>query len=179
MESVMESVIRVCMRSSVIILPFILLGLYSTTGDVIFIYGVIGYMILIYVEKSMKAIALRVLPADIALRPKGAGKNKGCSVIELDEPSGITELKSGFPSGHSLLTWYFVAFMGWYVNSRRVRYKNSIIVGLVSYGVGMSYSRVVLENCHTSLQVMVGSVLGVVCGCMMGVLGTKLNRVEG
>ena len=169
----MKDMVRSFMRSSVMFLPFILLGFYIKTKDNVFLYGTIGYVLMVYIEKLMKSVSIKLLPQSIALRPIGAGKNQGCSVIEIDEPSIITETKSGFPSGHSLLTWYFIGFMLQYTNKVNVRNKVVWDTGLVIYGVCVAYARVGVENCHTLLQVIVGSIIGYVSGVLAY---SKLNQ---
>ena len=107
----------------------------------------------------------------IGKRPNGA---TSCG-LTLD---GIPSFSYGMPSGHSQLIWSAGSYIicriidNWINNS-----KNNISITVLGYiwlvlscsivlitMIYVSYSRVYIEGCHTTQQVVVGGILGIVIG---------------
>lgn len=105
-------------------------------------------------------------------RPKGAS-NCGIYLVYPDKPS----FSYGMPSGHSELGWFFSTYLILDILSRKsIRKYNSVVlifstIILISYAFVNSYARVVIENCHTSGQVWVGGILGIIKGIIFYTLG--------
>lgn len=81
----------------------------------------------------------------------------------------------GMPSGHSQLAWFFAIyaclniincnfdyFQGIYVDwNKKLKCISCII--LIIIAIIISYSRVAIEECHTTGQVIIGGLLGIIC----------------
>lgn len=79
----------------------------------------------------------------------------------------------GMPSGHSQLAWFFSTY--WIMDildKYETQHKNtdntikaySRIIILVIIAAIVSYSRVVVENCHTTGQITIGALIGITSG---------------
>lgn len=94
-------------------------------------------------------------------RPKGAS-NCGSYLVFPNKPA----TSYGMPSGHSELAWFISIYIildllyGTRNTSNIIILVNSSI--LIIYAFINSYARVVIEKCHTTGQVCVGALLGIV-----------------
>ena len=107
----------------------------------------------------------------IGARPVGA---TGCGVC-IDYKKSTSY---GMPSGHSQLAWFLATYIIYenyqhYNKSKQTNknkqnyiwyniwYSSIFVLGIAIY---ISYSRVYIEKCHTLSQVIVGALLGIICG---------------
>ena len=100
-------------------------------------------------------------------RPPGA---RGCSLGGSDEIS----LSFGMPSGHSLLTFFIATYILLNIyNTDYNKYTNpfamKIVFGIIAallimVSLFIIYSRVKIAGCHTTQQVIIGSIIGIGLG---------------
>ena len=105
-------------------------------------------------------------------RPEGA-TNCGTYLVYPDKPA----TSYGMPSGHSEINWYFITYIILDIlytsNYKNINISDlSInITILLSYAIVNSYSRVNIEGCHTTGQVVVGGILGIIKAVLLYSLG--------
>lgn len=114
-------------------------------------------------------------------RPKGA---INCS-ISWNNNIPQTCLGFGMPSGHSQITWAFTTYISLITikqinnNITNNNITNQIfyllicplvIIILVIHSYYISYSRVVIEHCHTTQQVFIGGFIGLCWGIIIFIL---------
>lgn len=99
-------------------------------------------------------------------RPSGA---KGCDVFTYC-PSKSSSTEFGMPSGHSQIAWaicIYALLEIWYQqdynNDNEKAYYVILSVVLILLSGAVSYSRVIVE-CHTTQQIIVGGLFGIVLG---------------
>ena len=98
-------------------------------------------------------------------RPSGAHSCSSFISIPL-----MPAISFGMPSGHSQLAWFFAVYACLIViynkNHSIINLtKNKVIVScilLILLAIIISYSRVSIEGCHTTGQVVVGGLIGIV-----------------
>jgi membrane-associated phospholipid phosphatase len=163
--------IREFLRTSCIFLPIFCLLLYIKTKDIILLYGVLGYLIIFVIERLVKLISISILSKDLYLRPNGAGLGCGCSIIEIHENSIITETQPGLPSMHTVFTFYFAMFLIQYMVENN--YNFIWVVLLLFYAFSIGYARIVIEKCHTPLQVFVGFIIGTIGAFVIYMIAKK------
>jgi membrane-associated phospholipid phosphatase len=107
----------------------------------------------------------------IGKRPPNANS---CGIL-LD---GKIATSYGMPSGHSQIAWSVATYLllKLFLDKYKIRSinldSNSIAklsllsICIISIAVYISFSRVYIEGCHTTQQVILGGLLGVVCGCI-------------
>jgi membrane-associated phospholipid phosphatase len=96
--------------------------------------------------------------------------------------NNINSTSYGMPSGHSQTTWAIATYLIfkiiviWY---KKLNTENKAITSfqyiwlilsciiILLFAIYISYSRVYIEGCHTIQQVIVGGLLGVVCGFLI------------
>ena len=105
-------------------------------------------------------------------RPEGAS-NCGTYLVFPDKPA----ISYGMPSGHSELGWFFSTYLILDILSKKsiTKYNSTVllisILLLIVYACINSYARVAIEKCHTSGQVYVGGILGVIKGVIFHIIG--------
>ena len=107
-------------------------------------------------------------PYKIFKRPPGSKDyDMSCNDNDNDNDNdNITSTLSGFPSGHSQMVWFFSIFMILY--SYKLGNANAqVIIILLMFASVISFSRlgyykILGTACHTPLQVIVGSILGII-----------------
>ena len=107
-------------------------------------------------------------------RPSGA-TNCGTFLLYPDIPA----ITFGMPSGHSQLAWFFSTYLILDLLNSKVNYFTLIheewnkylkvfcISMLIIFAILVSYSRVAIEHCHTTGQVIVGGIIGMGMGCFL------------
>lgn len=84
----------------------------------------------------------------------------------------------GMPSGHSQIIWSVITYVLYKLWSSKEN-KNKFLLYLISgimilYGLYVSFSRVYIEGCHTLLQVLIGSILGIMISSIIILLEVKI-----
>lgn len=127
----------------------------------------ISNYILKYIFKALYYIFnVSTLPIlGIGKRPEGA-TNCGSFLVFPDKLSTTF----GMPSGHSQLIWFIVIYLIQSINSkklvllknqkRNIYAKHGINLSLIILALLVSYSRVEVEECHTTEQVVLGGIIG-------------------
>lgn len=147
------------------------------------IYFLISYLIVFItngLEKGVSMCLYNTLNIDTlpiigsGKRPDGA-TNCGSYLVYPDKLA----ISYGMPSGHSELSWFFSTYIildliyniidnTKNINKTPSYYILAINSGLLlSYAFINSYARVVIENCHTKGQVIVGGIIGVIKGLIL------------
>lgn len=108
-------------------------------------------------------------------RPKGA-RLCGDSIVKTVDDA----FSFGMPSGHTQITWTFTTYLlcklflastsilPAIIHSSISQFISKILIAVMLVGISIyiSYSRIYIEGCHTLQQVIVGGLIGVVCGYM-------------
>ena len=96
-------------------------------------------------------------------RPPGA-TNSASFLVYPDKPSHTF----GMPSGHSQTAWYLATYMiGSLFNSETSSIHLAAAAFVTCAYAGLvSYSRVYIDKVHTLPQVVLGAILGVLCGIL-------------
>jgi len=97
-------------------------------------------------------------------RPSGA-TNSASFLVYPDKPSHTF----GMPSGHSQTAWYLAAYMiGSLFRTPGTTTTHLALTAMVTciYAGLVSYSRVYIDKVHTLPQVVLGAILGVLCGIL-------------
>lgn len=97
-------------------------------------------------------------------RPSGA-TNSASFLVYPDKPSHTF----GMPSGHSQTAWYLAAYMvGSQFRTPGTTTMHLTLTTLVTciYAGLVSYSRVYIDKVHTLQQVVLGAILGILCGIL-------------
>jgi len=169
--------VRDIARSGLTVFLLIWIILYIQTRKKIYILLMLSYIVINYIQKWLKQLSITYLPYSVASRPLGAGNNNGCSFIIINESSSITETKSGMPSGHSMLAMFIFIVTTYMIQSSN--YDNHIklfsYVALTMFTFIVLYSRIYWENCHTILQVLIGSIIGIFLGVVFIRIIKKYN----
>ena len=116
------------------------------------------------------------------VRPKGA-TNCGAFLKFPDKESS----SYGMPSGHSQSIWFFVSYIilcmydkhNTLFNTKHLNDKVKFvsIFLLIFFAFLTSYSRVVIEKCHTIQQVLVGAIFGIVMAYVAFIIKDKIHKV--
>ena len=166
-----HSILNASFRSFPFTLPIILIIIYVSTNNLIFLYLFLGqylvkfsttilknaifYPIGLYLSKQYNTIDIPIIGR--FKRPEGA-KNTGCFYID-DNNFSTSE---GMPSGHSMLMAFVCVFLYYYIVDF-YNIKNEKRIYLLMFGVVlilyMMYSRV-LMNAHTIQQTIIGALIG-------------------
>ena len=93
-------------------------------------------------------------------RPVNA-RNTGC-FLKLDNAESTTY---GMPSGHSQNAWLFTIYLITVLLKNNPQFIGLRIGLIICYAATVSYSRVI-ENCHTSQQVFLGGLIGIITGLL-------------
>lgn len=127
------------------------------------------------VKPIYKVLDTKKLPIfGIGVRPSGA---TSCH-FTLDD---ILSTSFGMPSGHSQIAWAVATYMISKIISKWINYnKTNKVIEVLGYiwviisvffillcASYISYSRVYIEGCHTLQQVIVGGIIGIVCGYLI------------
>lgn len=154
--------------SIIIFLLYIYLQPYDNLLYLIIILGIIMFsnsFIKNYISRPIYKL-LPVLNNIVqGVRPRNA---MSCGLF-LDGELGSETF--GMPSGHSQIIWSvitYILFKLWYnkyyrnKNIKSIEYIVLIIITviLLGYALYVSYSRVYVEGCHTLVQVIIGSLIG-------------------
>jgi len=95
-------------------------------------------------------------------------KNLSGSKRPVNEPGNCGD-SYGMPSGHSQFAWFFSTFWVLYIyynNTFKNKTSNILsIVSLILLALIVSISRVYI-NCHTTNQVLIGGLIGIIIGCV-------------
>lgn len=112
----------------------------------------------------------------IALRPSGC-VNSSNFINELDPTKLSTTY--GMPSGHSVESMLISVFLVMYILKYHTNTKKrSLLIGfIILIGCGVCYSRVLL-GCHTIPQIIIGGIIGSLCGYYGFKLWDKLNSAQ-
>lgn len=147
----------------------------------IHLYFLLCYIIVFItngIEKSVFMIIYDILGVETlpfigdGSRPEGAS-NCGTYLVYPDKPA----LSYGMPSGHSELAWFFSTYIILDLVSKKTMTKNNkllifvLIILLISYAIVNSYARVKIEKCHTTGQVLVGAILGIIKALLFQMIG--------
>ena len=132
------------------------------------------YVIFKPLYKLLNSSKLNVL--GLGARPLGA---KSCH-LTLDKKAATS---FGMPSGHSQLAWSVATYILCKIiyniinnkyddKSNFIKIRNYIwfcisLILILVIPIYISYSRVYIEGCHTIQQVIVGGLLGIVCGFLI------------
>lgn len=110
-------------------------------------------------------------------RPPGAIT---CGIF--NKCSSLEETSFGMPSGHSQFSWTLAIYLImkiWSNYFKKNKKKTSLIVIkiiqsllVIIFAIIISYSRVVIEKCHTIQQVIIGGIIG--CGIGLGIYYLEL-----
>ena len=119
------------------------------------------------------------------IRPNGA-TNCGSFLFYPDKPA----TSYGMPSGHSQSIWFLVTYLILIIKDKKInlferrinkKYNEVIkyvsIIGLLSLGTLVSYSRVEIEGCHTIEQVILGGLLGASIGYIAYIFKDVVNLI--
>lgn len=162
------------------------------------LYLLISYLALNASNTTLKQIAEYIYSITV-------GKNNEMPIFGLGRrPDGAIDCGSflnfskkppisyGMPSGHSQLTWAVVSYLLmciYYNDNLNILedfteneelnniYTILITIILLVFGVMVSYSRVVIENCHTVQQVIIGGIIGVIIGVLTHVFQKKVLNI--
>jgi len=115
-------------------------------------------------------------------RPKGA-TNCGAFLKFPDTESNTF----GMPSGHSQSIWFFVSYIilsmydkhNTLFNTKHLNDKVKFvsIFCLIFFAFLTSYSRVVIDKCHTIQQVIVGAIIGIIMAYVAFILKDKIHKI--
>ena len=139
--------------------------LHDSKRAYLFFGGAIGSDVLNYMSKqfiyplcSTKWYPRKLL--GICARP--STPNVSCSIFH----SIVDSHSYGMPSGHAQFAAFTAAYWILYLYNyhRYDKLTGLFIIMLILFSLGVSYSRVVLSNCHTIQQVCVGSLIGILLG---------------
>jgi membrane-associated phospholipid phosphatase len=105
-----------------------------------------------------------IFPFGQGSRPVGA---TNCGTFAF--VSNPEALSFGMPSGHSQLAWFFSTYFIlkiWQSLSGNIYTKliNPRVIVLLIIAITVSYSRVKIEGCHTTGQVITGGIIGIISG---------------
>ena len=119
------------------------------------------------------------------IRPNGA-TNCGSFLFYPDKPA----TSYGMPSGHSQSIWFLVTYLILIIKDKKInlferrinkKYNEVIkyvsIIGLLSLGTLVSYSRVEIEGCHTTEQVILGGLVGASVGYIAYIFKDVVNLI--
>ena len=176
-----------CLRAFPIILLFINLINYIITSDNQMIYETL----LIYLSDSTNFLFKYIFKniyqfLDVKYIPLLGIGSRPNNATECDwflGKNNVIAKSFGMPSGHSQFAWTFATFYIlkiYYIQKMRIKVnmnknnmnKNNIfnvstslkIILLLLIGIISSYARVEIENCHTTNQVIVGGIIGIIMG---------------
>lgn len=153
--------------------------LYPTVDNYIFIAFILGSHILNIILKATFQFIYYVLNTDYipfigqGSRPLGAHSCSSFISVPL-----IPATSFGMPSGHSQLAWFFTTYACLSIINNRFDYFQNFQIhwnprlqllscaGLILFAGLISYSRTYIEYCHTSGQVIIGGLIGIVTGCI-------------
>ena len=132
-----------------------LMGIFSISNSIINLFLKQGFKVLYSIIKT------KSLPIiGIGERPVGGYKlnNIGC----FDKYTNEAKL-FGMPSGHAQNAWFFAIFSIMYLIDQKQKKTLWVSLLLIIIASFISYSRV-YNNCHTTEQVVVGSLFGLFFG---------------
>jgi membrane-associated phospholipid phosphatase len=119
-------------------------------------------------------------------RPAGAHSCSAFITVPL-----IPASTYGMPSGHSQLAWFFATYGCLHIINHEFTYFQGIYTNwnkylqglscasLLVFATTVSYSRVAIEECHTTGQVVWGGILGTVFGCLSYIAKKWIKRKFG
>jgi membrane-associated phospholipid phosphatase len=125
-----------------------------------------------------------IFPFGQGSRPKGA---TNCGTFAF--VSNPDALSFGMPSGHSQLAWFFSTYFIlkiWDDNFTEDTYSiygmynklfNPRIIILLVIAILVSYSRVKIEGCHTTGQVITGGVIGIISGFIVNYIEKYIKNI--
>ena len=147
--------------SSISPLLFMFLGFiytYITTDSFGIYFSLINILFGHFANSFIKYIFKSNYPdSDWMKRPDPSAP---CSYFLNHNKAGINW---GFPSGHAQTVFIGIVLLIYYVNNKNIIFKNYISLLLILFGIYVCYSRVCLK-CHNSIQVIVGSAIGIIFG---------------
>ncbi len=123
------------------------------------------------VDILLKKLSGSIFPEIAGIyRPPGAGNCMGCgSFVPAGNNTGCVNVDDqiGMPSGHSMAMVMAATFWSWWIfNSASTCFSKIIRCSLLFlFALAVVISRTPLvENCHTYLQVIAGSLIGIALG---------------
>ncbi len=149
------------LRNSVISIPVLSFLIGVSLNNYYLLLLPVGLVISGIINLVLKQL-LVLFPQKIFVRPDGArGCGAGCG-------NNLAEGQQGFPSGHAQTAWFFAIFMIMY-NITFVNNNYLVILIYLIFAATISFSRLgyyplLGTLCHTPLQVIVGSNLGIILG---------------
>jgi membrane-associated phospholipid phosphatase len=118
-----------------------------------------------------------IFPFGQGSRPAGA---TNCSTFAF--VSNPVALSFGMPSGHSQLAWFFSTYFSlkiWSSLNGNIYNKiiNPRIFLLIILASIVSYSRVKIEGCHTTGQVITGGIIGIISGFIVNYIEKYVKNI--
>ena len=163
-------------------------------------YFFIVYIIVVIINWIAKTLIFKpiynylgvdILPIlGLGSRPKNGNigiDTYNCDFIFSNDSNDIITQSFGMPSGHSQIAWAIATYIICKVLKKIIKhwinknYKQSLlllflIIIVISIATYISYSRVYIENCHTIQQVIVGGIIGIICGLLIYYYENKIIR---
>ena len=157
-------------------------------------YFFIVYIIVVIINWIAKTLIFKpiynylgvdILPI-LGLGSRPNHRNIAIDIYNCDSNDLITQ-SFGMPSGHSQIAWAIATYIICKVLKKIIKhwinknYKQSLlliflIIIVISIATYISYSRVYIENCHTIQQVIVGGIIGIICGLLIYYYENKIIR---
>ena len=171
-KSLRQNLLPTLARNSPLIFLIILITnilLNPTYNSAYLFISYISVVLLNSIEKNAiakpiyKALNISNMPIlGLGGRPPGA---TGCDIQLDNKPS----TSFGMPSGHSQIAWAVTTYLiAKYIISKSFSNLNiwriCLLIFIIICAIYVSYSRVYIEGCHTLEQVIVGGLLGILCG---------------
>lgn len=154
----------------------VLLVLLFATGDAYYAILAVGMTTVgVAVQLSKRATRPFLKRAPWLARPRGA---RGCGALNGDDCEAERAARGecpGMPSGHQAMMAFFVFSMIFY--HRLTALSGPLWLALLALNVAVGVSRVYKE-CHTIPQVLVGSIVGIVCAVALYQLAETPYRLE-
>lgn len=173
-----------------LILLLINFFLYSTYNSG---YILISYILIVASNFILKnviakpiytALGTNYIPLiGIGNRPSGSSR----SVFTFNS---IINESFGMPSGHSQIAWFMATYIilqiinNWLDNETTTYFKYFIyfryiwltilFILVLCSSIYISYSRVYIEKCHTIQQVLIGGIIGIICGFIVYYFQNKI-----
>jgi len=121
---------------------------------------------------------------------KSNKSNKSNCNFEFDFDFNIFKKSYGMPSGHSQIAWSISTYLICKIINHIYKsnlYSNKSIIKLLMYllsiiilliiSIYISYGRVFIENCHTIQQVIIGGIIGCICGFLIYYYEDKIIKL--
>lgn len=154
------------------IILFLLYIIFQKTDNIIYLIIVLGIIALSnnFIKNCVSRPLYKMLPVLNNIVQGTRPSNAMSCGLFLDGEIGNKTF--GMPSGHSQIIWSvvtYILFKLWYIKyykNENIKSSECILLVIISvillgYSLYVSYSRVYIDGCHTLLQVIIGSLLGI------------------